>query len=52
MSNDKKDLNVLYNQYFIKYKGEPKHGFCHFVRVMSMLEHHRTHIRPKIKFYE
>ena len=47
----RKTLNDLYEEYKIKYNGKPKHSFSHFIRVISMVEHHRTHIRPKIEWW-
>ena len=45
-----KTLSDLYEEYKIKHNGKPKHSFSHFIRVMSMVEHHRTYIRPKIEW--
>jgi hypothetical protein len=47
----RKTLNDLYEEYKIKYNGKPKHRFSHFIRVISMVEHHRTYIRPKIEWW-
>ncbi len=47
----KKTLTDLYVEYKIRYNGKPKHSFHHFIRVMTMLEHHRTYIKPKIKWW-
>jgi len=47
----RKTLSDLYEEYKIKHNGKPKHSFSHFIRVMSMVDHHRTHIRPKIEWW-
>lgn len=46
-----KTLTDLYNEYSQIYNGKPKHDFFHFIRVMSMLDHHKTYIRPKIVWW-
>lgn len=45
----RKTLSDLYDEYVIKYNGHPKHDFSHFIRVASMINHHRTYIRTKFK---
>jgi hypothetical protein len=47
----RKNLSDLYEEYKIKHNGKPKHSFSHFIRVMSMIDHHRTYIRPKIEWW-
>jgi len=47
----RKTLTALYNEYALRYNGIPKHNFSHFIRVMSMIEHHRIHIRPQILWW-
>jgi hypothetical protein len=49
---NKKTLTDLYEEYKNKYNGKNKHNFSHFIRVMSMINHHRTFIRPKIIWWE
>ncbi len=47
----RKTLSDFYEDYKIRYNGVPKHSFSHFIRVISMLEHHRKYIRPKIEWW-
>jgi hypothetical protein len=47
----KKSLTDLYNEYTQRHNGKPKHDFGHFIRVMSMIDHHKTYIRPKIEWW-
>ena len=47
----RKTLTDLYNEYSQRYNEKPKHSFSHFIRVMSMVENHRTLIRPKIEWW-
>ncbi len=47
----RKTLSDLYEEYKIRHNGKPKHSFSHFIRVMSVLDHHRTYIRPKIEWW-
>ncbi len=47
----RKTLSDLYEEYKIKHNGKPKHSFSHFIRVMSMIDHHRIYIRPKIEWW-
>ena len=35
----------------IKHNGKPKHSFSHFIRVISMVDHHRRYIRTKIEWW-
>ena len=46
-----KNLTDLYNKYSQRYKGNPKHSFSHFIRVISMINHHRTYRIPNLKFW-
>ncbi len=46
----RKTLSDSYEEYKIKHNGKPKHDFSHFITVMNMIDHHRTHIRPKIEW--
>jgi hypothetical protein len=48
----RRTLNELYNEYKIRHGGSPKHSFAHFIRVMNMLTHHKTLIRPRIQWWE
>ena len=43
--------NESYNKYSQKYNGKPKHNFSHFIKVINMIKHHKTYIRPKIEWY-
>ncbi len=45
----RKTLSDLYEEYKIRYNGKPKHSFSHFIRIMDMIDHHRTYIRTKIE---
>jgi hypothetical protein len=47
----RKTLTDLYNEYVEKYNGKPKYNFSHFIRVVSMIEHHRIYIRPMIEWW-
>lgn len=47
----RKTLTDLYNEYSQRHNGKPKHSFSHFIRVISMIDHHRTNIRPKIEWW-
>ena len=47
----RKTLTDLYNEYVLRYNGNPKHNFLHFIRVMSSIEHHRNYIRPQIQWW-
>ncbi len=47
----RKTLTDLYEDYKNRHDGKPKHSFHHFIRVMSMIDFHRTYIRPKIKWW-
>ncbi len=47
----RKTLSDLYEEYKIKYNGKPKYSFSDFIRIMSMVDHHRTYIRPKIEWW-
>lgn len=46
-----RSLNELYEEYVIKHNGTPKHDLGHFIRVMSKIIHHKTYIKPKIKWW-
>jgi hypothetical protein len=46
-----KNLNHLYVEYVHRYNGNPKHTYSHFIRVMSRIYHHRTLIKPKVKWW-
>ena len=47
----RKTFTKLYKEYSQKYNNNPKHNFNHFIKVMSMIEHHRNIIRPMIKWW-
>lgn len=44
----RKTLNDLYDEYVIKYNGNPKYDYCHFVTTMSNIIFHYEVIRPMI----
>ena len=46
----RKNLTHLYNEYTLRHNRKPKHSFPHFIRVMSMINHHKTYTRPKIEW--
>ncbi len=48
----RKTFTILYKEYSKRYNNNPKHNFSHFIKVMSMIEHHRTIIRPMIKWWK
>ncbi len=48
----RKTLSDLYDEYVSRHNGKPKHDFSHFIKVMSMYEHHHTLIRPMIKWWQ
>lgn len=47
-----KTLSDLYKEYEIRHGGNPKHNFSHFIKVVSMVDNHRTYIRPMIRWWE
>ena len=47
----RKSLTDLYNEYTQRHNGKPKYSFSYFIRVMSMIDHHKTYIRPKIEWW-
>lgn len=42
----------LFEQYKKKYDGLPKHNYNHFVTTIAKIKHHRTFIRPMIKWWK
>lgn len=44
----RKTLNDLYDEYVIKYNGNPKYDYCHFITTMSNIIFHYEIIRPMI----
>jgi hypothetical protein len=42
-----KSLSILYEEYSLRYGGNPKYDFGHFIRVYSNLQHYYSIIRPK-----
>lgn len=47
-----KTLSEQFQEYKLRYNGNPKHDFEHFLITMSNLRFHRDNIRPKIGWWQ
>jgi len=49
--NENLTYDDLFEQYKKKYNGLAKHDYNHFVTTIDKINHHRTFIRPMIKWW-
>lgn len=47
----RKTIINKFDEYKKKHNGNPKYCFSDFIRIINKIEHHRTYIRPKIKWW-